>query len=125
MKIKLFFRWYDLWIGGFIDSAKKAVYIVPFPMFGVKISWQKNEVSKPPCELIEFHRYECEHVVGKPAPDECPICKAEELEELYEDLKREQDRWNETNEYLFGLAQDRYYEIVNLNSQIRRLENNR
>ncbi len=41
MKIKLFFRWYDLWIGGYIDLNNKAVYICPIPMFGIKISWKE------------------------------------------------------------------------------------
>jgi len=39
MKIKPFFRWYDLWIGAYIDTANKSVYICLIPMFGVKISW--------------------------------------------------------------------------------------
>lgn len=38
MLIKSFFRWYDLWVGAYIDAANKTVYICPIPMFGVKIS---------------------------------------------------------------------------------------
>lgn len=37
MKITPFFRWYDLWIGGYIDTKNKTVYICPVPMFGIKI----------------------------------------------------------------------------------------
>jgi hypothetical protein len=37
MTIKPFFRWYDLWIGVFIDTKNRTVYICPLPMFGVKI----------------------------------------------------------------------------------------
>lgn len=37
MKIKPFFRWYDLWIGAYIDVENKAIYICPIPTLGVKI----------------------------------------------------------------------------------------
>jgi hypothetical protein len=37
MKIKPFFKWYDFWIGVYIDTKERAVYICPIPMFGVKI----------------------------------------------------------------------------------------
>lgn len=40
LNIKPFFRWYDLWIGIYIDNKNDAVYIIPFPMFGIKI-WRK------------------------------------------------------------------------------------
>jgi len=34
---KLFFRWYDLWVGVYIDRANRTVYICPIPMCGVKV----------------------------------------------------------------------------------------
>ncbi|MDF2537432.1 MAG: hypothetical protein K0S76_453 [Herbinix sp.] len=41
MKVKLFFRWFDLWIGIYIDRSRKTAYICPIPMFGVKIDlWE-------------------------------------------------------------------------------------
>lgn len=40
MKISFFFRWYDLWIGAYIDHKTHAVYICPIPTLGVKITWQ-------------------------------------------------------------------------------------
>lgn len=42
MTITPFFRWYDLWIGLFIDTNKRAIYICPMPMFGVKIQLQPH-----------------------------------------------------------------------------------
>lgn len=40
MKIKPFFRWCDLWVGVYIDTEGKSVYMCPVPMFGIKISWR-------------------------------------------------------------------------------------
>ena len=39
MSVTPFFRWYDIWIGVFIDTKKRAAYIGPVPMLGVKITW--------------------------------------------------------------------------------------
>lgn len=36
-RVTPFLRWYDLWVGVFIDTNKRAVYICPLPMIGVKI----------------------------------------------------------------------------------------
>jgi hypothetical protein len=33
------FAWYDLWVGVFVDTKKRAVYVFPLPMFGVKVEW--------------------------------------------------------------------------------------
>lgn len=32
-----FFRWYDLWIGFYVDTKNKTVYFCPLPMIGLKI----------------------------------------------------------------------------------------
>lgn len=37
MKCSFFFRWYDLWIGAYIDTKQQAIYICPLPMVGIKI----------------------------------------------------------------------------------------
>jgi hypothetical protein len=39
MKAKLIFAWYDLWIGVFIDRAKRRVYILPLPCLGIVIDY--------------------------------------------------------------------------------------
>jgi hypothetical protein len=40
LTIWFFFRWYDLWIGLYIDRPNRTIYICPVPMFGVKIRWR-------------------------------------------------------------------------------------
>ncbi len=37
MTITPFFRWYDLWIGAFVDVPNRTIYICPLPMFGLRI----------------------------------------------------------------------------------------
>lgn len=41
-KIKWLFAWYDLWIGIYIDTKNQAIYILPIPMLGIRISWVKK-----------------------------------------------------------------------------------
>jgi hypothetical protein len=40
--IKPFFRWYDLWIGAYIDTAAGVVYICPLPMVGVRVQYRRT-----------------------------------------------------------------------------------
>lgn len=41
MWIKPIFRWYDCWIGVFIDTKQRVVYVFPIPMFGLKVSFKR------------------------------------------------------------------------------------
>lgn len=33
-RVRPIFRWYDFWIGMYVDRPKKRVYVFPIPMFG-------------------------------------------------------------------------------------------
>lgn len=39
IKITLYFRWYDLWIGAYIDKPKRRLYIGLLPMCGILIQF--------------------------------------------------------------------------------------
>lgn len=52
MSIKPIFRWFDLWIGVFIDTKKRIVYFFPVPMFGFMIVLPKPEIELPPMEQV-------------------------------------------------------------------------
>ncbi len=41
MRIRFIFRWFDLWVGVFIDRPHKKVYIFPLPCFGAVISYAR------------------------------------------------------------------------------------
>ena len=38
-KVEIGFRWYDLWIGAFIDTESRTVYICPLPMVVIKYQY--------------------------------------------------------------------------------------
>lgn len=35
--VQPFFRWYDLWIGAYVDVEDRTLYVCPLPMIGVKV----------------------------------------------------------------------------------------
>ena len=39
MRIKPLFAWYDFWIGAYWDRKSKVLYVLPLPMFGIKIEF--------------------------------------------------------------------------------------
>lgn len=41
MRVRPFFRWYDLWIGVYVDVPNRTIYVCPLPMIGVKI-WRRR-----------------------------------------------------------------------------------
>jgi len=45
MKIKPLFAWYDFWIGIYWDRQNKTLYIMPIPMFGIKILYHNHFVQ--------------------------------------------------------------------------------
>lgn len=43
MKVRLFFAWYDMWVGVFYDRNKRRIYVFPVPMLGIVVQlrpWQ-------------------------------------------------------------------------------------
>ena len=39
MRWNFFFRWFDLWVGAYVDVPNRTLYVCPIPMFGVRIRW--------------------------------------------------------------------------------------
>lgn len=48
LRVKPFFRWYDMWVGAHVDRDAGAVYICPLPMLGVRI-WREQVYE--PCHI--------------------------------------------------------------------------
>jgi hypothetical protein len=38
------FAWYDLWVGAYIDQAKRTLYICPLPMLLLVVRYGRNSV---------------------------------------------------------------------------------
>lgn len=38
-RVEFICKWFDMWIGVFIDKPKRIIYILPIPCIGVKISF--------------------------------------------------------------------------------------
>lgn len=38
-RVRLFFKWYDIWVGVFIDTKNRFIYICPLPMLVIRISY--------------------------------------------------------------------------------------
>lgn len=38
-RVKLLFKWFDLWVGVYIDTKKRFIYICPVPMIVVRIRY--------------------------------------------------------------------------------------
>ena len=40
MRIRLYFRWYDIWLGAFWDRLNRTLYLQLLPMIGLKIDFK-------------------------------------------------------------------------------------
>ena len=47
-RLSAFFRWYDLWVGAYIDVKNSALYICPIPTICLKI-WREEVLLCPVC----------------------------------------------------------------------------
>ncbi len=43
MKIRFFFRWYDLWVGAYWSDKDGVLYVLPLPTLGAAISLRKED----------------------------------------------------------------------------------
>ena len=46
VKIKIFFAWYDFWVGFYYDRKKKTLYICSIPCIVLSIKMQNERVSR-------------------------------------------------------------------------------
>lgn len=65
-QIKFIFKWYDLWIGLFIDKPKNRLYLFYLPMCGILIEWE-SPVKKNTCTV-------CGKELSEAAGNICLLC---------------------------------------------------
>ncbi len=52
-RMRLVAKWFDLWIGVFIDPAKLRVYVLPLPCLGISIQFASRiRCSHPDCDNV-------------------------------------------------------------------------
>lgn len=39
MRVRPVFAWYDIWVGVFVDTNKRRVYVFPVPMLGLVVDY--------------------------------------------------------------------------------------
>jgi hypothetical protein len=39
MRVSPVFAWYDMWVGVFVDLAKRRIYIFPIPCVGIIVNY--------------------------------------------------------------------------------------
>jgi hypothetical protein len=39
MNVRVFFAWYDLWVGAFYERKARILYVCPLPCVVVRVSW--------------------------------------------------------------------------------------
>jgi len=66
MKVKIIFKWFDFWVGLFIDTKKKTLYFFPVPMLGLEVKYGespiKNELQQTNVSNWVCKYCGCEHL---------------------------------------------------------------
>ena len=52
MKASLFFRWFDIWVGAYIDRATRTLYVCPIPTVGIRIQFGADRPAGPTREAL-------------------------------------------------------------------------
>jgi hypothetical protein len=48
MSVRLFFKWFDLWVGVYIDWPRRVIYVCPMPCFGIRIQLRETGAAQVP-----------------------------------------------------------------------------
>jgi hypothetical protein len=77
MTVKVFFAWYDFWIGFFYDQKKRILYICPFPCVVIKIERNQSDGEK----TVEA-KWKIDLSAGRPVLtyEDCSVIQDEQAE---------------------------------------------
>jgi hypothetical protein len=54
MKIKVFFAWYDLWIGAYWDRKERVLYVCPLPTIAIAVKFTEKRQQPTPTHTSGF-----------------------------------------------------------------------
>lgn len=78
MKISIGFRWFDLWVGLYIDRHNRAVYVCPVPTLVIKLQFKKPQPVYIATETLSVMCRDCQHILGYHAlSGECTVCNCD------------------------------------------------
>lgn len=92
LKLTPFVRWYDLWVGAYVDTAKRAVYLCPLPCVGLKVEWGEQPKAPEPtrcaycrCEVSDAEFFGNHSERFGHCCDQCLYERRNEERELFDD----------------------------------------
>jgi predicted GNAT family acetyltransferase len=102
IKFKLFFAWYDFWIGFYWDREKRVLHICPVPTVVIKI-WKPQPVKFQKVEMkgIRHYIHEVIDPVGPPFNREVSEKFAAQLVRHSIDFETQQN-----HEFMYGSQKD-------------------
>lgn len=53
MRISIFFRWFDLWVGAYVDMPNRTLYVCPLPTLGLKVQFD-SKAHEANVETLEY-----------------------------------------------------------------------
>lgn len=62
LRLSFFLAWYDIWIGAYVDTKGRAIYVCPLPCCVLKLNWgrkywnRKGSVWKRDCGHVSLVR---------------------------------------------------------------------
>ena len=65
MKLKVFFAWYDCWVGWFYDQNKKILYVCPLPMLVLQINFHRLTNDEIDQKVEAWHRSNSAEVIWR------------------------------------------------------------
>lgn len=70
--MRIFFAWYDCWIGAYYDRKQRALYVAPLPCIVFQFSFKEKRKCRLPCpnckqpvvvDWKNFSCYFCDHPI--------------------------------------------------------------
>lgn len=70
-RFRIILKWYDIWIGVFIDTKSQVIYVFPVPCLGLRIAYYRKDSKKRILDQLEQlkKKYPKEITMSRESPD--------------------------------------------------------
>ena len=93
MRIRPFFRWYDLWIGAYVWWPARTVFICPIPMFGLRIEFVQETDYNALISLVD-DKSRLEKLTNQQLVQECLQTTGTDFAVVDEMMTRLDPKWS-------------------------------